>query len=283
MTYRTGLSNLGWFKFIFCNLRQSREPGDGVLAEKDFEAEALRISEAAKNNGLVLRLLGALAIRIHCPKYCYLHEDMNRRYTDLDFAAYRKQNDKILKLLTGLGYSYDFRMVAVFGANRVILENNTTQLKVDIFYDKLEFCHTIDFTKNQRLEVDYPTISVSDLLLEKMQIVSITEKDIIDTSILLLEHDVGISDKDVINIGYLTKLLAQDWGFYYTVTTNLAKVGESILRNNKISSDERAKATTNIDKILKEIEDASKSTGWKIRARVGPSKKWYRDVEEVIR
>jgi len=254
-----------------------------VLAEKDFETEALRIAEAAKNNGLLLRLLGALAIRIHCPKYSYLHEDMKRRYTDLDFVAYRKQNDQILKLLTGLGYSYDFRMVAVFGANRVILENKTTQLKVDVFYDKLEFCHTIDFTKNHRLEVDYPTISVSDLFLEKMQIVSITEKDIIDTSILFLEHDVGTSDKDVINAVYLSKLLAQDWGFYYTVTRNLAKVRESILGNNMISSDERTKATMNIDRITKEIEDASKSTGWKIRARVGPSKKWYRDVEEVTR
>jgi hypothetical protein len=53
-----------------------------MIQEKDFETEALRVAEAANKNGLALRLLGALAIRIHCPTYYYLHEDMNRKYTD---------------------------------------------------------------------------------------------------------------------------------------------------------------------------------------------------------
>jgi hypothetical protein len=254
-----------------------------MLAAKEFEAEARRITDAAKNKNVMLRLLGALAIRSHCPKYNYLHEDMKRAYTDLDFAAYRKQNDEILKLLTSLGYSYDFRIVAIYGANRVILENNSTHMKVDIFYDKLEFCHTIDFAKNHRLEVDYPTISVSDLLLEKMQIVNITEKDIIDTSILLVEHDVGNTDTNVFNMDYLTRLLSQDWGFYYTVTRNLAKVKESLLKNDKIPTSERTSAANKIDAMVDAIEKAPKSASWKIRARVGPSRKWYKDVEEVIR
>jgi len=171
----------------------------------------------------------------------------------------------------------------VYGANRVILENNTNHLKVDIFYDKLEFCHTIDFAKNHRLEVDYPTISVSDLLLEKMQIVNITEKDIIDTSILLLEHEIGNADKDVVNLDYLTKILSQDWGFYYTVTRNLVKVKESLLSNQKIPQTDRTTAAARIDTIVNVMEKSPKSSGWKIRAKVGPSRKWYKDVEEVIR
>jgi hypothetical protein len=254
-----------------------------VLDASEFEAEALKIAGTGSKENITLRLLGALAIRIHCPKYNYLHAGLNRSYTDVDLIAYRKQHEKILRLLKGLGYSYDFRILAVYGANRLILENDTSHLKVDVFFDKLEFCHTIDFAKNGRLEVDYPTISVSDLLLEKMQIVDITEKDLIDTSILLLEHEIGNTDNNMFNMDYLVKLLSQDWGFYYTVTTNLTKVKNSIEPNTKIPNTERTAAIGKIDRLLESLEKTPKSTAWKIRARVGTSKKWYRSVEEVIR
>ena len=38
-------------------------------------------------------------------------------------------------------------------------------------------CHDIPF--KDRLEIDYPTIPLAELLLEKMQIVQINEKDLI--------------------------------------------------------------------------------------------------------
>jgi hypothetical protein len=34
---------------------------------------------------------------------------------------------------------------------------------------------------------------------------------------------------------------------------------------------------------LKEIESRPKTVSWKLRARVGPKSKWYRDVEDVNR
>jgi hypothetical protein len=37
------------------------------------------------------------------------------------------------------------------------------------------------------------------------------------------------------------------------------------------------------DQLMERIENEPKTTGWKMRARVGPKRKWYRDVEEVIR
>jgi len=76
----------------------------------------------------------------------------------------------------------------------------------------------------KRLEIDYPTISLADLLLEKMQIVKLNEKDILDTIVMLREHDVGEGDKETINSDRVSGLLSDDWGFYYTVTTNLGKI-----------------------------------------------------------
>ena len=82
-------------------------------------------------------------------------------------------------------------------------------MKVDVFFDRLDMNHIIDF-KN-RLELDFPTISLADLLLEKMQIVQINEKDIKDTIILLREHPVEDPDKETINANYVASLLAEDW------------------------------------------------------------------------
>ncbi len=44
----------------------------------------------------------------------------------------------------------------------------------------------------------------------------------------MLEHDVGDADGELVNAGYIKRLLAQDWGFYHTVTTNLDRVEEHL-------------------------------------------------------
>jgi len=152
---------------------------------------------------------------------------------------------------------------------------------VDVFFDKLEMCHTIDF--RNRLRLDKPTITLADMLLEKMQIVKINEKDIIDTIVLLRAHDIGENDKDKVNIKYVSKLLSNDWGFYYTVTMNLKKVKELCKKYNVLSNEDMKDVTSKIDRILEKIEKEPKSMKWKMRAKIGPSKKWYKEVEEVIR
>jgi hypothetical protein len=55
-----------------------------------------------------------------------------------------------------------------------------------VFYEKLAFSHVINWSG--RLEADKPSIPLAEMLLEKMQIVKINEKDVIDTIMLLLEH-----------------------------------------------------------------------------------------------
>ena len=83
-------------------------------------------------------------------------------------------------------------------------------LHVDIFYEKLDFCHVIRW--DGRLEVDSPSIPLAELLLEKMQIVEINEKDVIDTIMLLLEHPLGDIDKETINIARVAQLCASGLG-----------------------------------------------------------------------
>ena len=143
----------------------------------------------------------------------------------------------------------------------------------------MDFSHVVSW-KN-RLEVDNPTIPLAELLLEKMPIFEINEKDIIDTIMLLLEHPLGDNDDEVINIELISELLSRDWGLWRTSTMNLNKVKQMAGHYPQLSEDDRAKVVSQVDKALARIEQEPKSRGWKLRARVGDRVKWYKDVDEV--
>jgi len=246
-----------------------------------MKAEAQRIVEEGKKRNLHLRLLGAIAFQLHCPKFSFLTVRLKRVLTDLDFAAYGKESGKITAMMRELGYADQPMVTALWGDRRTIWDNQSNGIHVDIFFDKLEMNHDVSF--QNRLDIDPITISLADMFLEKMQIVHINEKDIIDTTMLLREHEVGEAGPETIDARYVAKLLSSDWGFYYTTTTNLKKVREKIPGYTDLSEEDRANAAAKAEKFLKIIEDEPKTMGWKVRSRVGPSKKWYRDVEEVAR
>jgi len=256
---------------------------DQIESEYGFSAKYVRkgleIVETAKKEGIELRLLGAVAVKIQSPRLRKFHEDMmDRQATDLDFIAYSKDRNKIKKLFEKLKYT-PIKTVLPMENRDLFIENDG--VKVDVFYDKLAMCHAIDFT--HRLEVDYPAISIADIILEKTQIVKINEKDIKDLIILFAEHELGSDENHMINSSYISKLLAKDWGFYYTVTTNLKLVRDQFLGKWKDASAQEYldKVGPRIDKLLRQIEAEPKSMGWKMRQSVGTKKKWYKDVEEV--
>jgi hypothetical protein len=246
-----------------------------------MKLEGQRIVDEGNKRGLHLRVLGAIAFQIHCPKYSYLTTKLNRVLSDVDFAAYYKEFAGIVKMMRELGYEDEPMVTALWGEKRTIWDHKNNGLHVDIFFNGLEMNHDIPF--KDRLDIEPMTISLADMLLEKMQIVHINEKDIIDTIMLLREHEIGGATPETIDAAYIAKLLSGDWGFYYTLTTNLGKVRESLPKYEGLSKEDRDDVTAKIGKLLQIIEDKPKSMGWKMRAKVGPKSKWYRDVEEIRR
>jgi len=249
--------------------------------EKMMVSEGQRIVAEATKRDLHVRLLGAIAFQSHCPKFSFLTKRLNRVLSDVDFGAYYSESPRINVMMRELGYEDQPMVTALWGHTRTIWDNKSNGLHVDIFLDKLEMNHDVIF--QNRLDLDPLTISLVDLLLEKMQIVHLEEKDMVDTTMLLREHDVGKAGPEVIDAGYLAKLLSDDWGFYYTCTTNLKKVSDKLATYQELSQEDRDDVRRKIEKLLKIIEDQPKSMRWRLRARVGPSKKWYREVEEVRR
>lgn len=251
---------------------------DSAEREK-FENEVKRISEAAKQSGLMLRLLGSLAFQTHCPEFGFLQAKLGRTYTDIDFAGYVRQARQIGAMLASLGYDEDREIFVVTEGSRAIFEHPASSLHVDVFYEKLDFCHVIRW--NGRLEADWPTIPLAEMLLEKMQIVKINEKDLIDTIMLLLEHPLGEIDAGTINMAHTARLCAADWGLWRTTTMNLAKVKQMAQTYPQLSPDQKDRVAAQVDNALAWLEDEPKPLAWRLRARVGDRIKWYKDVDEV--
>ena len=248
----------------------------------EYVQAAVRIVENAKSEGIPLRVLGACAIRIQCAESRHVLDEMQRSISDLDFISYGKYEHKITPFFTKLGYKVDSEVskyyAHLYGMLRDRFKDPNNGSTLDVFYDRLEMCHTVDLTK--RLEIDFPTISLTDLLLEKMQIVQINKKDLDDMVVLLMSHPVSESDQNSVNRKYLADVLSEDWGFYYTVTTNLQKLkqyaGDYTARTGTTDS-----VSKKIDELLQSIEAHPKGFKWKMRAKVGNRQKWYNDVDEV--
>ncbi len=245
-----------------------------------YEEELQRILQASREAGVTLRVLGSLAFQLHCPKYGFLQEKMGRAYTDIDFGGYRRQANQVRAMMGELGYHELREVFIVTEGDRAIFEKPSIGMHVDVFYEKLDFCHLIPW--DGRLEVDDPTIPLAEMLLEKMQIVQLNEKDVIDTIMLLLEHPLGDEDHETINLQRVSKLCGQDWGLWRTVTMNLEKVRTLAQGYEQLTEEQKAQVASQINKALARIEAEPKTLAWRLRARVGDRIKWYKDVDEVM-
>jgi hypothetical protein len=233
----------------------------------------------AREKGVVLRLLGAVAFARRCPTHAYLRERLGRHYTDVDFAAYGRDATGIRELLAEAGYLEDPQVYVDSEGSRLVAEHPGIGMHLDVFLDKLDFCHTVPW--KGRLEIDEDTIPLAELLLQKMQIVQINEKDLIDTIMLLLEYPLGDSDEGTVNIRRVAEICAKDWGWWRTLTMNLDKVRQMAEHYEQLTQDETDRLVARVRAAQERIEAEPKSMSWRLRAKVGDRKKWYRDVGEL--
>jgi hypothetical protein len=241
--------------------------------------EAKRILDEARERGIILRLFGGVAVKYHCPSAT--HRSLQRSYPDLDFFGRGKQGRQIRKLFTDLGYEPNQRFNALHGATRLIFEDAKNQRVVDLFLDVFRMCHTLHL--GDRLALDVYTIPVSDLLLTKLQVVEINEKDIRDLLAILNDHDVAdqiaSGEKEVIDAGYIASLCADDWGLCKTISLTLRKL-LTFLPKYELEPEAKQILETRISKLLHAIETVPKSFKWKLRDKVGEKKRWY-DLPEI--
>ena len=74
-------------------------------------------------------------------------------------------------------------------------------------YDRLNYNHPINY--RGRLEMHPYCVSLADLMLQKLQIVQINDKDLKDAMLLFLAAPVGETDENTINLKYFADIASE--------------------------------------------------------------------------
>jgi hypothetical protein len=238
--------------------------------------EARRVLERAEAEDVTLRLLGGVAVFLRSPNG--LAEPLRRAYQDLDFATSRASAKGCAGLLNELGYEPHVPFNSLHGSERLLFFDDRHGRKADVFVGRFRMSHEIPL--EDRLALEPLTVPLAELLLTKLQIAELNEKDVRDSIALLHEHRVGDEDGDAVNAARVAELLSDDWGLWRTITGNLAVCRDHLGRYGLPEEDTRLVAER-IDALTARIESEPKSRGWRLRARIGERKRWYETPEEV--
>ncbi len=244
--------------------------------ERDVLAEGERLVGLAAAGGVPLRLLGGVAIRLRAPDG--LPETLTRIYPDLDFAAAKKSTARVTAFFREAGYEAQVAFNALNGKERLLFLDDAHGRQVDVFVGTFRMSHGIPLA--DRLEVDSRTIPLAELLLTKLQVVELNEKDVLDVLALLYGHAPGEADGETINARRVAELCADDWGLWRTITANLAFCRERVDAYG-LPGRGASELSERVDALLERIDREPKSRGWRLRAKIGERKRWYEVPEEV--
>ncbi len=260
-----------------------------VGTEHDPLVEALALVDGAARRGVGLRLLGGLAVRALCRSY----PPRLRRDQDIDLACLSRGRKDVVAYLDGVGCEPDRRFNSLNG-DRQMYFTAPSGRPIDVMVDRLAMCHTIDL--RPAFGALPTTVDVVDVLLSKLQIVELNPKDARDIFHLLARFPVSgetppggwrvtpdeAGPPIAIDRARFEKVLGSDWGWWRTVTGNLAKLptlAESC--DDYVPDGAHIDPLANASRLLEIAEHAPKSLQWKVRARIGEKVRWYELPEEV--
>ena len=230
----------------------------------------------AEEARVVLRLVGGVAVRLRAA--AAFPAVFARSYADLDVIVARSDRHAAADFLREEGYEPHVAFNALNGNERMLFFDEANGRQLDVFVGAFRMCHRVPL--EARLEVDRISIPLAELLLTKLQVIELNEKDVRDALALFHGHEVGEEDGDVVNAPRIAALCAEDWGLWRTITQNLG-ICRAYTGKFDLAADERATIEARLDALLACIEAAPKSRSWRLRAKIGDRKRWYELPEEV--
>jgi hypothetical protein len=272
----------------------NQPPGSAETAgpADDPLPEARQLAQGAADAGLGLKLLGGLAVRVICPGF----PPRLRAGQDIDFACLAKGRKDVAAYLEHAGCQPDRRFNNLNG-DRQMYFNAPSGRPIDVMVDRLTMCHTLDFRPGfGRLAL---TVDAVDLLLSKLQIVELNEKDARDIFQLLGglplrgpgaaggaaasgNGPAGGAGSAVIDTERFGKVLAADWGWWRTVTGSLAKLPSLAAEQpGLLPPDPPFDPLAQAQRLLELSDSIPKGVKWKLRANIGDRVRWYELPEEV--
>ncbi len=238
--------------------------------------EAIDLVRSAGHEGVLLRLMGGLAVRALCPTFPPRERDRQ----DLDFASTSRARPAVTTFLVSRRCSPDEHFNKIHGHKQLFFRSPGGR-SIDVAIDRLEMCHVVDF--RDRIDRMPLTLDVTDLLLSKLQIVELNEKDAADVLHLLSAYPVRPGDEPgTVGLERFGDVLGNDWGWWRTVTGNLERVRSLVTddRYQLIPPGAPLDAIEQLNLLEREAQRVPKSRRWRMRALIGERMRWYELPEE---
>jgi hypothetical protein len=244
---------------------------------RDPFAESIEVVRAANARGIPLKLIGGQAVRLLCP----LFPHRAREDQDMDFACVSARKRDVIAFFGERGFQGDARFNTLHGDRQMYFTTADGKTSVDVVMDKLNMCHVLDFS--DRIDRMPDTLDVTDLLLSKLQIVELNEKDVHDLLHLLSGFEALPADTGTIGLERIGRLVAADWGWWRTITMNLDKLAQLAEgdHHDLLPEARRFEPAEQARRVRAFCEEVPKTMKWKLRARVGDRVRWYELPEEV--
>lgn len=246
-------------------------------------AEAVGIVSEATARSFALRLCGGTAVwfRAGESSRSFL-AGHGRSLPDIDLVCRSRHRRDAEALLSRWGFRLDN---TVLGSGpysgrlvyRSAVYSNTVK-ECELYLDELRFSHCVDL--RGRLEVDNTTIPLAELLLSKLQIERISQRDLMDCVALLADHRIASEDDQCVNIAVLSSAWGSDWGLWRTTMDNIARLRACYTSNSGAGVSDADLVARRIEELAEILNLCRKTLGWKIRAQIGDLVPWCEEVED---
>lgn len=183
-------------------------------------------------NDIPVRIFGSVAIAIKCPN-CFNYWDIftrnkdelppknldNEAY-DLDLVSLISHRHSIKKIMIKAGFKKVTESLAYNAMyHRQLFYPADGSFPIEIYYSPLPFFHNLDVSKSITIESN--TLTLTDLVLSKLQHQSLKHKQCVDLSIMLLDFDVRPNECNSISICRFSSIVKSDWKLKATIKRNL--------------------------------------------------------------
>jgi hypothetical protein len=241
----------------------------------DPVAEARRLIDAGRERGVTVRVLGGVAIYLQSPAGQPL---LPRPLKDIDLVTRRKEGRAAARLLEEMQYVGEEMFNALHGSRRQLFQDLVNGRQLDVFVGEFGMCHELPIA--ERLDSDPYTVPLAELLLTKLQIVELNERDERDIYTLLYHHELTEVGGNGIEAPIVAGLCAEDWGLWRTCKGTIERCSAD-LENYELDGTARERIGARLSALWQHIDQAPKSGKWKRRSRLGERKRWYQEPEEV--
>ncbi len=227
---------------------------------------ARQIVEEAEKRGVRLRMLGGLAFKQLCPSS---RERYARDNKDLDLMGRREDSKRIVGLMEALGYRPREMFNKLNMGQRLIYYDMGNRRRVDIFLDEFTMCHRFNFKES--ILADTYTLPITQLVMTKLQVVEMTDKEYVD--LVAAFHDFEVGDRPgAIRADEISDLCSRDWGIYVTFTRS---IGSLMTRAQTLAEPDGSVVALRLRKLDEAIRASPKTLAWRMRARIGERARWY--------